>query len=178
MIEKKINPFGEYGIYAVTHIPAGTVLFSYSEWMEDADHGWEILTTEQVAALDPVSRSVFLKFSYDVDFGKIIGTFDHSFARHESNFMNHSCSPNMAYDHGDSIIAWRDIEAGEELTIDYGTFIVNVDQDFICRCGSAGCRGRITREDWKILAPVYGHHFPGFIVPEVSRILQTQSLTG
>jgi uncharacterized protein len=176
MIEKKINQFGEFGIYATSHISAGSMLFSYSEWMEDADHGWQVLTLDEVAALDPVTKSSFLKFSYDVDFGKIIGTTDHELAKNESNFMNHSCEPNMTYDTSDNIIAKHDILPGEELTIDYGTFIVNVDQDFICRCGSVHCRGRITKDDWKMLIPEYGLRFPTFMVPEIRRLMQQRSV--
>jgi len=61
---------------------------------------------------------------------------------------NHSCSPN-AYIEDNTIRALRDIVIGEEITIDYGSFIVH---DYIivdkCKCGSTDCRKTITGHDW------------------------------
>ena len=64
-------------------------------------------------------------------------------------YNNHSCDPNCGM-HGEiTFIAIRDIEAGEELTIDYA-FIDNEDYSFECHCGSPLCRHVITGYDWKI----------------------------
>ena len=64
-------------------------------------------------------------------------------------YNNHSCNPNCGM-HGEiTFVAMRDIEAGEELTIDYA-FVDNEDYAFECRCGSENCRGTITGFDWKI----------------------------
>jgi SET domain-containing protein len=41
------------------------------------------------------------------------------------------------------VLALRDIVAGEELTVDYGTFCDEGMAPFDCHCGSATCRGRI-----------------------------------
>jgi hypothetical protein len=58
--------------------------------------------------------------------------------------MNHSCDPNAYYDHSDETNtitrARRDIEAAEEITVDY--LINNPGGDsWPCQCGSARCRG-------------------------------------
>lgn len=177
MIEKKQNDHGDFGLYALVDIPAQTRLFSYSEWIEDEQYGWQVLSLEELDALPLEDREQFLKYGYDVDFGKIIGTFTHENARNHSNFMNHSCDPNMIYDTEDNIIAKRHILAGEELTIDYGNFIVNVDQNFICRCGAESCRGRITKEDWRNLVPQLGYNFPRFMHEEIGRILSTTRIS-
>lgn len=64
-------------------------------------------------------------------------------------YNNHSCDPNCGM-HGEiTFIAMRDIEVGEELTIDYA-FIDNEDYSFECHCGSPLCRHIITGFDWKI----------------------------
>lgn len=65
-------------------------------------------------------------------------------------YLNHSCTPNcgLLIPRGATelaVYALRDIEAGEELTLDYATF----EQEIAaftgpCLCGSAGCRGRLT----------------------------------
>ena len=59
-------------------------------------------------------------------------------------FINHSCAPNTFFrctaDHAE-IYALRDIARGEELTVDYGDS--HHGGKLACRCGAAGCRGRI-----------------------------------
>jgi len=57
--------------------------------------------------------------------------------------QNHSCDPNTAY-RGLDVVALRDIEAGEELTLDYAGFCNEDMAPFECRCGARGCRGWIT----------------------------------
>jgi SET domain-containing protein len=177
MIEKRQNNYGDYGLFALVDIPANTLLFSYDEWIEDEKFGWETLTLEQMDQLPPEDRDHFLKYGYDIDYGKIIGTFFHENAKNHSNYMNHSCDPNMVYDTNDNIVAKRHILKGEELTIDYGNFIVNVDQNFICRCGAESCRGRITKDDWKSLIPVLGFNFPKFMHLEIEKLIRVTQIS-
>ncbi|PKL37323.1 MAG: SET domain-containing protein-lysine N-methyltransferase [Spirochaetae bacterium HGW-Spirochaetae-1] len=172
MLVKKRLSHTEVGIYTEEDIPEGTLLFSHDDWIEDEKEGWRIMTVEDLDNLTAEEREIFLRYSYDIDFGMIIGTSDWKHARHISNFMNHSCDPNMVYDYNDNIIARRDIAGGEELTIDYGTFIANVDQDFLCSCGSSQCRRRITKDDWKFLAFNYGYKFPTFMHDEIRKLLE------
>jgi D-alanine-D-alanine ligase-like ATP-grasp enzyme len=56
--------------------------------------------------------------------------------------QNHSCMPNTAYD-GLNVIATRDIPEGEELTVDYASFIDDSMEPFACQCGSENCREMI-----------------------------------
>lgn len=68
---------------------------------------------------------------------------------HIKLYVNHSCNPNCGM-HGEiTFVAIRDINAGEELTIDYA-FVDNEDYSFECHCGSENCRGIVTGFDWKI----------------------------
>ncbi len=175
MIFKKKSGLSEFGIFTDKPISAGTVLFSYDEWVEDEVLGWSVLDLAQLDLLPVSDRERFLRYAYDVDFGKIIGTFNWDYARNISNFMNHSCDPNMMYDTGDNIIARREIRSGEELTVDYGCFVVNVDQDFICSCGSSNCRKMIRKDDWKFLVSEYGYHFPTFMHNEIRKFLINKS---
>jgi D-alanine--D-alanine ligase len=58
--------------------------------------------------------------------------------------QNHSCQPNTAYE-GLNIIALRNIAKGEELTLDYASFLDDEHMEpFQCRCGVSHCRGLIT----------------------------------
>ncbi|MCA9347648.1 SET domain-containing protein-lysine N-methyltransferase [Candidatus Saccharibacteria bacterium] len=57
-------------------------------------------------------------------------------ANHPENYGNHSCEPNMGKNH----VALRNIEAGEELTVDYTQFS-DKDWSMECNCGAKSCKG-------------------------------------
>ncbi|MBW4638831.1 MAG: SET domain-containing protein [Gloeocapsa sp. UFS-A4-WI-NPMV-4B04] len=64
-------------------------------------------------------------------------------------FINHSCNPNTGIINDVTLIALRDIQAGEELYFDYST---SIDEDYWvmqCMCGEANCRKTI--KDFKYL---------------------------
>ncbi|MFN3604827.1 MAG: S-adenosylmethionine decarboxylase [Leptonema sp. (in: bacteria)] len=65
-------------------------------------------------------------------------------------YLNHSCSPNAGIDGDIKIVALKDINVGEEITIDYATIFFN-ENHFICNCGSKNCRKSIHGTD--ILIP-------------------------
>ncbi len=85
---------------------------------------------------------------YDLD-----GNFDYNDAR----LINHSCSPNCeAVDYMGEIwvCATRDIEAGEELSFNYG-YDIEFFMDHPCRCGAPNCVGYIVRRDqWSKLKKI------------------------
>jgi uncharacterized protein len=59
-------------------------------------------------------------------------------------FTNHSCRPNarLCIDYGRvEFYALREIEPGEELTVDYGE--THHKGTLACRCGAEGCRGAL-----------------------------------
>ncbi len=79
-------------------------------------------------------------------------------------FFNHSCEPNVGVRGDISFIAMRDIQPGEELTIDYAM----IDDDYYrmkCNCGLKICRKTITGKDWKrkYLQRKYKGFFSAFI---------------
>jgi len=67
--------------------------------------------------------------------------------------INHSCDPNLEIIGDICFYSMRDIQPGEELTVDYGSFLYSASgpRDFIeaCGCGSPRCRGQIHSEDWR-----------------------------
>lgn len=65
------------------------------------------------------------------------------------DFVNHSCSPNLAFVGEISLAALRPIAAGEELTFDYATCDSSPYDEFECECASTNCRGRVTGDDWR-----------------------------
>lgn len=52
-------------------------------------------------------------------------------------YFNHSCDPNAGLKRTNTLFALKKIRVGEEITYDYST---NVDESFICKCGSRNCR--------------------------------------
>ena len=50
-------------------------------------------------------------------------------------YLNHSCAPSARFD-GQDLIAIRDISKGEEIGFDYNTTEYDIDEPFICGCGS------------------------------------------
>lgn len=80
-------------------------------------------------------------------------------------YLNHSCNPNVGIRGEITIIAMRDIQAGEEVVIDYAFIQNNEDEPMLCNCGSETCRRTITGKDWQIkdLQNKYGRYFSAFL---------------
>jgi SET domain-containing protein len=69
---------------------------------------------------------------------------DASGSTHALRFTNHSCRPNAVLrivQGRVELYALRDLAAGEEITVDYGE--THHEGRLRCRCGAAGCVGRI-----------------------------------
>jgi hypothetical protein len=65
------------------------------------------------------------------------------------DFINHSCDPNCAIRVAPpeiTIVALRDIGAGEELTYDYSATMYNDTWEMKCNCGTPNCRGIIREQ--------------------------------
>jgi SET domain-containing protein len=56
-------------------------------------------------------------------------------------FFNHSCRPNVSFDHS-RYTAAKDINKGDELVVDYEKG--HMVQHFLCKCGHKHCREVIT----------------------------------
>lgn len=84
-----------------------------------------------------------------------------------SNCFNHSCEPNAGLSGQISLIAMRDIEAGEEITFDYAMCDNSDYDEFDCACGSLNCRGRVTGRDWT--RPELQEKYDGYFSPYLQR---------
>lgn len=77
--------------------------------------------------------------------------------------INHSCEPSAWLD-GLDVVARRDIEPGEEITLDYATFCNEVMPAFDCRCGATACRGTIRGDDYlQDFVARYGSHLSDYV---------------
>jgi len=86
-----------------------------------------------------------------------------------SDYINHRCGANCVLLDSTTMIAFKDIEAGDELTFDYGTVqdgtSVYPCDNFDCQCGSPQCRHSMTPNDYKLksVQDAYWPYFPPFV---------------
>lgn len=139
--QRKLKPFvikgnsiSGFGIYANREINPGEYIFSGEEKAQrlvtfrHVDKNWSDDEKEVFRKYAyPISKEVFLLWDSDPT---------------KWAPQNHSCDPNTAYN-GLNVVALRPISSGEELTLDYATFLDKNMQPFHCLCGAANCRGLI-----------------------------------
>lgn len=88
-----------------------------------------------------------------------------------ADYLNHNCNPTCGFSGQVSIIAMRDLNIGDEITIDYAMCITsNRVGSMKCQCGSVNCRLKITSNDWKIieLQKQYKGYFEPFINKKIN----------
>jgi SET domain-containing protein len=98
---------------------------------------------------------------------------DPEITRYVDDTMNHSCDSSAWMADEVTLTARRDIESGEEVTVDYALFTTqsNWMLDRRCRCGSPHCRRIITGDDWRRedVQERYRNHFSPFINRRIER---------
>ena len=86
-------------------------------------------------------------------------------------YLNHSCDPN-AMRSGVKVFAWRDIAAGEEITIDYRLNAFD-GSTWPCDCRSSACSGSVVGSFFALPAErqaVFLRYAPTFIRREYRRL--------
>lgn len=127
-LEVRPSPIHRWGIYAKELIPKGRKIIEYT--------GEKINRKETNRRADGPLNYLFTLTSY--------WTIDGSVGGSGAQYINHCCTPNCyAWIHKGHILymSAREIQVGEELTIDY-----RFDHDVAavpCACGAADCRGTI-----------------------------------
>jgi len=129
------NALAGYGIYATLPIHTGEIIF------EGEGKSQRIITRRQVRQhWPPEDQITFNRYAYPLS-SELFILWDDNPA--EWAPQNHHCEPNTRYD-GLNVIALREIATGEELTLDYASFLDEHMQPFACKCDSSKCRGTIT----------------------------------
>ena len=139
--KSKIDNKGR-GLYATKDIKEGTKIINYRG---------KIISNRQVDESDKYDngKPIYL-FTLNKRY-----TLDGDFSWNTAGLINHSCSPNSAYD-GKGLKIWikaiKDIKKGEEITADYGFSFDKDYKQFPCRCRAKNCCGYIVREEsrWRI----------------------------
>ena len=131
----KGNSIAGYGIYANRNILASELIFKGEEAVQ------RIVTRRHVEDNWNVKeKEIFRKYAYPVS-KEVFLLWDNDPAGWAP--QNHSCNPNTAYE-GLNVVALRNIAKGEELTLNYASFLDENMEPFSCQCGSPNCCGLIT----------------------------------
>lgn len=117
---KFVSPEIGYGIFATRLIPKGTIT-----WVKDQLD--RTFTPDEIKNFTKSNEENFLKYTYRDRRGNYFFCWD------LTRYVNHSYNPNSILTAMDFEIAIRDIQPGEEITNDYGTF--NIIEPFKCANG-------------------------------------------
>lgn len=129
-----------YGVFATEFIPKGTITY--------AKDNLEIqLSPQEYAQLSATLQAQVEKYSYIDEHGRRIVSWD------IAKYVNHCCNCNtMSTGYGFEI-AIRDIQAGEEITDEYGLF--NLTESMVLYCTEPGCRKYIHPNDLEQYWPIW-----------------------
>ena len=94
-----------------------------------------------------------------------------------AEYLNHSCDANCGFKGQMSVIAMRNLQKGEELTIDYALCVTS---DLLlfqspCLCGASTCRKLISAQDWKI--PALQKRYHGYFQPYIQERINELNTT-
>ena len=165
------GPDKGYGVYASRDLPKGTKVWVETPWEEQnfftfCQEDLREMTVEQINRIKQFGCTIdadMIELSpYVEDWVRmLVDKMDYQNAPCNVDFINHSCAPNLVWEDSRTLVAWRDVREGEELTYDYGTEDWSISPPFECKCGSRECRGVLQGMEWRKeeLQQKYGTHF-------------------
>ena len=112
-IKTKIKPsqIAGIGLFADEHIPKGTIVWKFEPLLDT------LFSKEEIDILSKPSQEQFHNYAF----------FDNTHNKYmlcgdDGRFFNHSDNPNCNDELPDVTIALKDIDTGEELTVNYKNF--------------------------------------------------------
>lgn len=131
------------GTFATERIGAGEVV---EVWGQRTDGRTTVRYTRDGEAVARARRERRVVMQWDDDLFSI-----EEKGADDGYFLNHSCDSNLGLKNAFTLVARRDIEPGEELTLDYVLFEADesVVASWPCVCEAECCRGMLTGRDWK-----------------------------
>jgi hypothetical protein len=127
-----VDPAIGYGVFATEFIPRGTILYVQDELeIKVAPQDYQLMHPECKLTLD--------KYSFVGPDGMRILSWD--FAK----YVNHRCECNSMSTGWGFEIALEDIQAGDEITDEYGLFNLEYEMPVSCRC--VNCRTVVKPDD-------------------------------
>ena len=131
-----------YGVFAVESIPRGAVV-----WAKDSFD--QIFVPSHVESLAKPQRRILEKYGFFSRDGALVLCWD------SRRFLNHSCQPNTLITRYGFEIAVQEIQAGNQITCDYGA--LHLKRPFSCHCQEPQCRGVVHPEDAMVCAAGWSH---------------------
>lgn len=126
------------GLFATGRLRQGEVVIRFGGFLFGADKRFDTSTVQQGSVIG-LAEDVVLAEPLDNE-------------KDRSDYINHSCSPNLGLRDALTVVLLKDVVAGEELTTDYAFW--ETDANYVmkvaCNCRSAACRGQITGTDWQL----------------------------
>jgi hypothetical protein len=153
---------GGFGVYAMEAVAAGEIVSVWGGYIVDADQ------------LDTLPHEV-QQHTVQIEEGLYLATIG---GAESADFINHSCDPNLGLRGQITLVALRDIEAGEEVCFDYAMTDSTPYDEFECHCGMPNCRGIVRGDDWKLpeLWAKYASYFSPYLQRRIDRLAQEQGL--
>ena len=144
-----------FGNYAIEPIAQGETVVGFGGWVFDRK-------TLNTLPLDRQHRSI------QIDEDLYLVSADEPAP---GDMFNHSCNPNCVLLGSQVLVAWRDINVGEELTFDYATCDDSDYDEFKCGCSEPNCRITVTGQDWKRpdLQEKYEGHFSSYLARRIAK---------
>ncbi|MEQ9402918.1 MAG: SET domain-containing protein [Cyclobacteriaceae bacterium] len=131
---KHINDLVGYGVFAKEMIPEGTIVYV-------KDSLEIIVSPTDYLLYSPEMQESIEKYSYIDEYGNRIISWD--FAK----YVNHCCNCNTISTGYGFEMAIRDIQAGEQITDEYGIF--NLEAEIPLVCGEKNCRKKVAPSDFE-----------------------------
>lgn len=165
-IAHSISAIEGKGVYATGPIKAGELI---------AVFGGFVCSFEDLNELeksDPKAFENFTQTAIQVDEHLVYSPTDTD-QYSDIEYLNHSCEPNAGFSSPIHLVAMRDIDPGEEITMDYAMCISSgifaIEE---CECGRSSCRKQITENDWLIpeIQDKYRDYFQPYIKNMISKI--------
>lgn len=134
------------------------------------EFGGELIPREKAFLGDYRSRSIWM-----VTFGLYLALPKSDTHVSLDENLNHSCDANTWLEDEVTLTARRDIEVGEEITLDQG--IWNFDDARYtnnresCSCGKTNCRHALTENDWKL--PDVQEQYRGHFHPMIQQMIES-----
>lgn len=129
---RPVNKDKGLGIFATSFIPKGTLTYVKDDLEIE-------IGPDDPRLKDPLLKDIIETYSFVDERGIHIVSWDHA------KYVNHCCHCNtMSTGYGFEI-AVRDIQAGEEITDEYGMF--NFDYKLNLKCSKSDCRGTVSGTD-------------------------------
>lgn len=166
-IEKREIASNFYGVFASKDIAKEEIIFK--NWNDSC----ALRTRAEVDAMPEPYKTTFEKYCTELTPHSYVGPYENEDISDQFDyFVNHCCDPNVWMINDGDVAARNAIKAGEQITIDYATFVVHEFESARidpCLCGSVKCRGKIGKDDWWQMRHVYSGHYISWIETKITK---------